>query len=330
MLLTSDSFSTLALIGFFALLLNIVLGGPASFYQPLRFLHPLSLWNGVVSMFERKLNRAKRSASVRQNRGMMFAFLCLFLLISVGMCLHVLFRIPGAEYAEIPLLAIIFASRQTFDATNNMRRLLKKSPASIDGILLPPALVRRQQKAYDHPAIIRASIELLALNFSERVIAPLLYYLLFGWIGVVLVCGISIMDQLVGYTSNRSREFGSSTALFHSILQWLPSRFTAFWIGITCLFAPSSAPLKTWKIMFSQAAKTKSANAGWPLGAMAGALTLTLGGPRTLHGSYIADGWIGTGSSKPQIADLKRAQWLYGISHMLLLMTLLLLGASTL
>ena len=322
------SFSTLALLACMALLLNLLFGGPMSLYQPLRVLHPMELWRGLVSMMERKFNRAKRNAKTRRRRGWFLLLLGTGVLFLLGETLQQLFTLPGGEYIELLLLTVMLGARPVLDATLRMRRLLKKTPKQIDGLLLPPALVRREHKHYDHASIMRAAIELLALKLSEQVVAPLLAYLLFGWVGVMLVMGVAVMDQLVGYTSSRSREFGQATAIVHSLLQWLPTRTTAVLIAFASLFSPSANPLQSWVVMLAQAGNVKSANAGWPLGAIAGALSLTLGGPRTLHGAYIADGWVGKGRSQPQVADLKRAQWLYAIALLLLLLALLLIGAS--
>ena len=62
------------------------------------------------------------------------------------------------------------------------------------------------------------------------------------------------------------------------------------------------------------AKKHRSFNAGWPEGAVAGALGLALAGPRTYGTEIITDDWMGDGRAKATHKDIERALYLYGVA----------------
>ena len=69
--------------------------------------------------------------------------------------------------------------------------------------------------------------------------------------------------------------------------------------------------------MLRDARKHHSLNAGWPEGAMAGALELALAGPRHYADGVVADPWIGEGSARAAIPDIVRALDLYRLACLL-------------
>ena len=327
---SGDGFGNLCLVAFFALLLNLLLGGPPALYSSLAPYHPIALWRQFIGAVNRRLNRESRDRKTRGARGKLVLLVALVILALLGMGLQLALRqLPAhqGDMVEALLLALFFGARPVWDHASAIRRLLRGTVReSYDTALLPLPLMRRDQRSYDRHTVTRAAIEYMALGLTQTVFAPLLAYLFFAWPGVLIVVGVKAMDNQLGYRNRHYAAFGQATARFDSVLQWLPSRLAAFWLCAVAFFAPAR-PLAAIKVMFSQADKVSSSNAGWPIGAMAGALNLTLAGPRALQGVKIDDQWLGGGSSKAEMADFTRARWLYGIGLLLLLVVLLLLGA---
>lgn len=323
MLASSYSFSSLALIACLALLLNLLLGGPRSLYASIAFLHPLAFFEKIAFKLSEKLNRFRRDDKTRRFRGLILTFSLVGMAITLGVLLTRFFLVPGGEYMEIMLLALFFGARPLLDWGRQIKKLLLHTPEIISAELLPLKLIRRQQKEYDSSTVLRGTIEAMALGLSEQVIAPLFYYLMLGWPGVLAVSTVTVLDRLIGYRNSQYAEFGKTAAVLHTILQWIPARITGILICITACFAPKCSPLAAVTIMLQQANRAVSRNAGWPIGAVAGALNITLGGPRTLFGSYIADQWIGEGKTQVSLDSLKAMQWLYGEGLLLLFMCLI-------
>jgi adenosylcobinamide-phosphate synthase len=321
MLFSSYNVANLVLVCVLALLLNLVLG-IRGLYTPVLGLHPLRLWEAGIRKLAEKLNRFRRSNQTRLIRGIILVCLALALAGWLGWLMIPIASIPYGIAGEIALFALLLGARPALDQSSQIAKLLTSLGAKqqVSSALLPPEMLRRQQQHYDTATVLRGTIEMLMMQLSERVIAPLLYYILASWVGVFVVLGIAVMDRLLGYRNTQYAYFGTATAMLHSLLQWLPSRITGCLMCLAACFSPAASGRAAWRIMWRDASKTASGNSGWPIAAAAGALNITLGGPRALYGSYIADQWIGDGAAKITLPTLKAAQWLYGIVCLMLLM----------
>jgi len=71
--------------------------------------------------------------------------------------------------------------------------------------------------------------------------------------------------------------------------------------------AAQGDPAAAGRIMWRDAGKHRSPNAGWPEAAMAGALDLALAGPRRYGGQVVEDAWMGSGRARALPNDIRRA-----------------------
>ncbi|HKQ84785.1 MAG TPA: cobalamin biosynthesis protein, partial [Steroidobacteraceae bacterium] len=90
----------------------------------------------------------------------------------------------------------------------------------------------------------------------------------------------------------------------------------------------ATAAGRGFAVMWRDAPKHASPNAGWPEAAMAGALDVRLGGPTRYDGVLHARPQFGTGRM-PQAADLERSLRVFQRSCGLLWLLLALMCAST-
>jgi adenosylcobinamide-phosphate synthase len=129
--------------------------------------------------------------------------------------------------------------------------------------------------------VVRGAIESAAENFSDGVIAPALWYLVFGLPGILIYKVVNTADSMIGYKTDRYRDFGYAAARLDDILNWVPARVTA---GMICLTA---RPLQSFKVVLTDASLHRSPNAGWPEAAMAAVLGIALAGPRIYDGKPV-------------------------------------------
>jgi adenosylcobinamide-phosphate synthase len=325
MLLGADP-QLLALIAVMALVVNIMLGGLLIFYLAVPF-SPLNL----ILWLTGKLNRFRRSDATRRRRGGMMVAIIALVCFTVGMFLMRLWSLPESGLLQAILVFILVCSLgigPIFDWIEKLQGLLKRSKGSpIPSTLLDARLMRRQQPEYDHPTVLRAAIEGMMLGASATVIAPLFYFLLLGWPGLLLVTAANLMAHAIGYQNAQYKDFGAAAARLNAVLQAIPARVTAMLICLAAALAPACSPGSAWRMLREQRGKTVAPHAGWILAPAAGALGITLAGPRAVMNSFIADGWIGEGSVQPDIRALKAARWLLGIMILLLLMILIGIAA---
>lgn len=156
-------------------------------------------------------------------------------------------------------------------------------------------IVGRKTDGLDEPEIVRATVETVAENASDGVIAPL-FYLLIGGIPLALAYkAVNTLDAMVGYRNSRYRYFGWASARLDDLANYIPSRLTALLL-VGAAAALGENPREAWRILRRDGANDDSPNSGRPEAAMAGALGVRLGG-RTLY----AEGWL----DKPTIGDPK-------------------------
>lgn len=169
-----------------------------------------------------------------------------------------------------------------------------------------PHLCGRDPSALDGPALARATVESLAENTSDAVVAPLVWGALAGAPGILGHRALNTLDAMIGYRTTRYRRFGWAAARLDDLANLLPARLTAL---LTVLLAPVVAGDRrtaraTWR---RDASGHPSPNAGPVEAAMAGALAVRLGGTSNTYGDHV-DTRPAMGPDRPvAVDDIARA-----------------------
>ena len=175
-------------------------------------------------------------------------------------------------------------------------------------------IVGRNPQALDEAGVVRAAIESLAENFSDGVVAPVLWCGAFGLPGIVFYKTVNTADSMIGHRTPRHAAFGWAAARLDDVINLPASRLSAVWIVLAALAHGGDAPGGAGgavKAVWRDAGSHRSPNAGWPEAAMAGALGLRLAGLRIYGEAVVDDGWMGDGRAEANEADLRRALSLY-------------------
>ncbi len=303
-----DSYNPLwLLLG--ALILDAYVGDMNRLFSIVK--HPV-VWIGeLIALLDRKLNRENRSELNRAIRG----FVVVVFVVSVCCLIGLGISWFGQHYPfgwtlELFLVVSLVAQRSLFTYVRKVGLALKKGGLS-GGREAVSHIVGRDPDQLDEHGVARAAIESLAENFGDGVVAPVFWYVLFGFPGLLVYKAVNTMDSMIGHKSDRYKSFGFTAARLDDILNIIPARLAGVWIFIGSFFVPTSSPFKSLKTMFRDARKHRSPNAGWPEGAMAGALNLSLAGPRKYREGQVNDPWIGDGRARVVPGDIKRALQTY-------------------
>lgn len=165
-------------------------------------------------------------------------------------------------------------------------------------------IVGRDTAALDEAGILRATIETVAENTSDGVVAPLFYLCLGGPVLAVLFKAASTLDSMVGYQNERYREVGWASARLDDLLNLIPARLT----GFLMVAAAACLRLNAWgalQVLRRDGRKPKSPNAGLPEAAVAGALGIRLGGPAVYAGRSMVKPTLGD-DDRPVTPDAYR------------------------
>jgi adenosylcobinamide-phosphate synthase len=273
--------------------------------------HPVVLAGRAIAFFDRKLNRKIRSDASRRARGAITVAVLVAGAACIGFAIAWLCRgsLLGAG-AEILLIAVLVAQRSLFEHVAACGRALAYGGLDA-GREAVRHIVGRDPASLDAHGVARAAIESLAENFSDGVVAPVFWYLVLGLPGLFAYKMANTLDSMIGHLTPHYRAFGWAAARLDDYANWVPARISGMLIAAAALFSRNGRPTRSLAIMLRDARKHRSPNAGWPEGAMAGALGLALAGPRHYGEAVVADPWVGEGTARAAPADVARALVLY-------------------
>lgn len=273
--------------------------------------HPVRLIGGLVGFLDRKLNREQRSEMDRAVRGLLVVLFVAGLSLGVGVGVAWLTQTYNfAWILELFLVTALIAQRGLYDRVRAVGVALRDQGLG-EARRAVSHIVGRDPDRLDEHGVARGAIESAAENFCDAVVAPVFWYVLFGFPGLLLYKAVNTMDSMIGYRTPRHRAFGMTAARLDDALNLIPARLAGLFLALAALFVPTARPGAAFKVMVRDAGKHRSMNGGWPEGAVAGALDLALAGPRHYVGESVADSWIGDGSARATHRDIRRTLYLY-------------------
>jgi adenosylcobinamide-phosphate synthase len=132
-------------------------------------------------------------------------------------------------------------------------------------------IVRRDPATLDERLVVSAAVESIAESTTDGVTSPLFFFALFGVPGAFAFRVVNTLDSMVGYRDQANVNIGWFSAKLDTVLNYVPARLT----GALMVFASmllSERWRNSWRIMLRDRRNMVSINAGWTIGAMAGAL----------------------------------------------------------
>jgi adenosylcobinamide-phosphate synthase len=168
-----------------------------------------------------------------------------------------------------------------------------------------PHLCGRDPSTLDESELARATVESVAENTSDALVAPLAWGAIAGLPGLVGYRAVNTLDAMVGHRSARYRDFGTAAARLDDLANLGPSRATA---ALTVALAPlaGGSRVEALRAWLRDGRRHPSPNAGQCEAAMAGALGVRLGGRNVYHGRVEERPVLGDGKP-PEAADIRRA-----------------------
>ncbi|MBX5454522.1 MAG: adenosylcobinamide-phosphate synthase CbiB [Acidobacteriia bacterium] len=290
----------------------LVLEAACDYPAPLqrRIGHPVQWLGAWIAALERALNRPERSVRTRSILGGCALVLILAVAVLPAVFLQSALRrlVPplGANMLLALPAAALLASRSLFahvGAVVEARRRegLAGARAAVSHI------VGRNPQSLDAAGVMRAAIESLAENFSDAVVAPALWCALLGLPGIALYKAANTADSMLGHRTERLAAFGWAAARFDDLINLPASRLAALWLTLAALFTPHASARAACRAAWRDAPRHRSPNAGWPEAATAGALGLSLAGPRVYGETLVDDAWMGSGRKEANSSDVLRA-----------------------
>ncbi|MBB3397522.1 MULTISPECIES: adenosylcobinamide-phosphate synthase CbiB [unclassified Rhizobium] len=309
-----------------ALLLDRVVGDPDALWM--RLQHPVVLFGNAISRVDQMFNRDELHKRERRRNGVWSIAGLLILSAVAGIVLHWFFSLFGLAgiLFEVICVAVFMAQKSLADHVEAVAAGLKTGGIS-GGRLAVSRIVGRDPETLDEPAVCRAAIESLAENFSDGVVAPALWYAVFGLPGLFAYKMLNTADSMIGHKSDRYADFGWAAARLDDFANWPAARFSILLIA-------AGAWLRRGRTAFQEAMRVaardgglhRSPNSGRPEAAMAGALNVQLAGPRVYSGVVVMEPMInGGGRDTATVVDIEDGVSVFYASCSILAATALVL-----
>lgn len=298
--------------------LDLVIGDPVCLPHPVRII------GAAIQKTERflraLLEKGSRDAYRLQER---IAGILLVIIITGSTCFAMfligkgLLLLAGSEYQILKITGAVLMVYliSTTLATKGLIASVQETITPIKNGDIAVArknlrrIVGRDTGSLDERDILRASIESLAENTSDGIIAPLFYFVIGGLPLAMTYKAINTLDSMVGYKNDRYIDFGWAAARLDDIANYIPARITGFLIAIASSVLNLSLVTcrSSLKIMFRDGRNHTSPNSGIPEAAIAGALNIVLGGASTYNGKVVEKPLIGSGGCGDYIYASEKA-----------------------
>jgi adenosylcobinamide-phosphate synthase len=254
-----------------ALALEAMIGYPDALHR--RIPHPVASIGQMISALERRWNHPGRA---RKALGIITLIVVAGAAALVGALItHLAGMIPHGGIAIVVIATLGLAQRSLFDHVAAVIRPLYAGDLESARTAVA-RIVGRDVKQLDESGIAAAALESLAESFNDGVVAPAFWFLLGGLPGLFAYKAVNTADSLIGHREPRWKDFGWAAARTDDVMNLIPARLAGFFIVL--------AGRGGLRVMFKDAGKHASPNAGWPEAAMAGALGVHLGGPAAYDG----------------------------------------------
>ncbi len=299
-----------------ALAFDALIGDPDWLYRHLP--HPVAAIGRLIGWLDRAFNRERDGEAARRRAGLV---VCAFLVVSsaaIGIAIERFLQdFRHGWLIEALIMSVLLAQTSLYGHVAAVARGLRAEGLA-GGRRAVSHIVGRDPESLDESGVCRAALESLAENFSDGVVAPAFWALLFGLPGILVYKTINTADSMIGHRSPRHLAFGWASARLDDLLNLIPARIAGFLIVGAAALTPGAKWAASYRAMMGDAARHRSPNAGWQEAPLAGALGVALAGPRRYDGEIVEDHWMNCdGRREAGFADLARGLKLYLIACVL-------------
>ena len=302
-----------------AFLLDLAVGDPRW------FPHPVVLMGKFISKSESLLWTGKAWRDLISGIAVSLALLALAVGATWALLYSLTFLPPLVAFVlTAGLASTTLATRGLLDAITRIETPLRLGNL-VEARENLGHIVGRDTSALNEDKVLRASLESLAENTSDGIVAPLFYLLLGGIPLAMAYKAVNTLDSMIGYRTERYFYFGKFAARLDDVANFIPARLTALLMVIaTLLVRLNAAP--ALRVLRRDHANHLSPNAGYPEAALAGALGIRLGGPSVYFGKEVWKPTMGDDTTPVNIEMLKEARSLCLVTAILSLVTFVLIS----
>ena len=287
-------------------LLDLLLGDPS--WLP----HPVVGFGQMIAFCEHRLNKGRH----RKLKG---AFVAVGLIAGVFILTSFLissfsfdFPFGRRPLVLIPHFSLLISALLIFyclagtTLIREVRAVFRAVDRSLEeGRVQVARIVGRDTSELSAQEVRTAALETLAENLSDGVIAPLFWLAILGVPGMMAYKMVNTLDSMIGYRTERYKDFGCWAARIDDIANYIPARLTALLMVLPHAMVSGQWSMVTFVRHYGR--HHASPNSGYPEAALAGILDCRFGGPHYYFGELFDKPYIGANNRELTTDDMKKA-----------------------
>lgn len=293
-----------------AWLLDLLLGDPA--WLP----HPVVGFGKMIAWGERHLNKGRH----RKLKGaVMTILLDALVFFATWVLMHCTRPYPFLHYPIAVLLMFYCLAGTTL--IREVRAVFLALDRSLEeGRRQVARIVGRDTSQLSAQEVRTAALETLAENLSDGVVAPLFWLALGGVPAMLTYKMVNTQDSMIGYRTERYKDFGCWAARVDDVANFIPARLTALLMLLP--YALVTFRFSLFAFVWRNGRRHASPNSGYPEAALAGILNCRFGGPHYYFGQIFDKPYIGENDRQLTTADMETAVRVNRVAEVLVIFAL--------
>lgn len=301
----------------FAFILDLIFGDPSL------LPHPICLIGNMIGFLEkvlRKIIHNELFAGILLSVIVLtFSFTVPFLILHFANKLNYYFALSIEIYFCYQIFAVKSLKTESMKVYHPLiKKDIKKARKFLSYI------VGRDTQGLTEKSIIKATVETVAENTTDGVIAPLIFMAIGGAPLAFLYKAVNTLDSMIGYKNERYFYFGKFAARLDDIANYIPARVSAIFMIIATLLL--RLDVKNALVIFFRDRKNhKSPNSAQTESVCAGALNVQLAGDAFYFGQPVNKPTIGDDNREINVNDIILANRLMYVTAMLGVMAVIVI-----
>ena len=266
------------------------------FGDPAQLPHPIVWFGRMIAFGEMRLNHG----SHRQLKGAVMALVLIILVFGISWLLR--WWLMGVSMWMVLVFdaMVVFYCLAGTTLIREVRQVFLSLDRSLEaGRAQVARIVGRDTSELSAQEVRKAALETLAENLSDGVIAPLFWLAILGTPGMLAYKMVNTLDSMIGYHTERYRQFGCWAAHIDDVANYIPARLTAAMMVVGCTHH--------LPFVYRNDRHHASPNSGYPEAALAGILNCRFGGPHKYFGEVFDKPYIGENDRELTTEDMKTA-----------------------
>ena len=266
------------------------------FGDPVRLPHPVVWFGRMIAFGEKRLNHG----SHRQLKGAVMALVLIILVFGISWLLRWWLMNQAIWWSVAFDAMVVFYCLAGTTLIREVRQVFLSLDRSLEaGRAQVARIVGRDTSELSAQEVRKAALETLAENLSDGVIAPLFWLAILGTPGMLAYKMVNTLDSMIGYRTERYRQFGCWAAHIDDVANYIPARLTALLMVVGCTHH--------LRFVYRNGRHHASPNSGYPEAALAGILNCRFGGPHKYFGEVFDKPYIGENDRELTTEDMKTA-----------------------